>query len=891
VKGQGPEATLERFSTYSSLHVQVGYACQNDCLFCCDGGRAAQPEPMQPDTVREILARNRRLEVVVFTRREPTLNPRLVDYVALARELGYRGIIVITNGRALARGDLAARLVAAGVTRIGISFHGPDAALHDAITGCRGSFEQVVQGIRAVAELRAAGRPVELKLHSTVCALNAERLPEMVELALGFTPDSYGLNAMFLSGMASVNAERLALPYPRMVECFRRCLRPGRHLPISLSEVPHCAVLGQVPFEYLGFREDFHLVDLGDGGAAPRTRARSAPRGFRHRPGCRQCALRAHCDGIPAAYLERYGWRGLEPIRDLDRLAFVPRAELEELLRAPQGAWQVDALQHGLDAARVSLRATRPPTASIELQISARDDLRPAFARTARFNLGLTGSQASAAEIELAHRVADHLGGGVEARGDGLDMLILAPPDFIYRPGDRGIPTYPEEEHLPYGALALASYLRRAGLRVMVAPLQAFYQQEGRFHHFDDGGEPCRRSFATETDRILQALVRRLQPRSFGLSINYAIHERAAEIILELLRRSWPERPVLAGGNHATHTAARWLGLPWPVDGVALGEGERSCLEWLRRGPRGDAIPGLARRAEDGGIRVGREVEPLRGEELDTPVDVGLAALPRWAPASRFSPLCATSRGCLHRCNFCASGSMWGCRRPRPLGAIAAEVGALVAGGARRVLLAEDMLDPRGGQLEALGGVLGRFTACRFTAPLRQPSLERCPPELLLRAGIDHVLVGLESFSPRVLRAMGKNLSATHLARVEVTFERLRRAGVGVTLFMLIGHPGSSIRLDSLSVRRCRQLAERGLLAGLSAVHVAPFPGTALATWAARGERLRVIEPRTNRWTLDQPLVELVDEGGRVSYSAEQMREVFGAFREIGEQLEARQQG
>ena len=43
----------------------------------------------------------------------------------------------------------------------------------------------------------------------------------------------------------------------------------------------------------------------------------------------------------------------------------------------------------------------------------------------------------------------------------------------------------------------------------------------------------------------------------------------------------------LAGGIHASATADHWLLRARPVDGLAPGEGELSCLEWLRSGGAG----------------------------------------------------------------------------------------------------------------------------------------------------------------------------------------------------------------------------------------------------------------------------------------------------------------
>ena len=153
---------------YKSLHLRAGYACNNDCVFCCDSAETSALR-LAPEVARQMLVDNVSLGTVVFTCHEPTLNPDLVQLVAWAAELGYENVSLVTNGRRLAKGDLAARLVAAGLSTVDISVHGHEAAVHDGITRRPGSFDEAVAGIEAMRDQRAR-HPLTLKLLSTVSA-------------------------------------------------------------------------------------------------------------------------------------------------------------------------------------------------------------------------------------------------------------------------------------------------------------------------------------------------------------------------------------------------------------------------------------------------------------------------------------------------------------------------------------------------------------------------------------------------------------------------------------------------------------------------------------------------------------------------------------------------
>lgn len=398
---------------YKSLHVWAGYACNNDCLFCCDSTGAGSVR-LAPEVVRQMLVDNVALGTVVFTRHEPTLNPDLVEWVAWAAELGYTNVSVVTNGRRLATGDLAARLVAAGLNTVDISVHGHTAALHDRITRRAGSFDQAVAGIRAMVAQRVE-HPLSIKLLTTVTGLNVAHLPDLADFAFGFEPDSYGLNAVFLSGAASEHADEVAVDYDRIIASFAACLRPGDHRDLSLSEIPPCRTHGRLPPAYLGVREDFHGVDVDDQGRALGPREALAPpgRGFAYRAACAGCGYRSRCDGVPEAYLERYGWEGFDPVPEEavaslasegtpDPPPFERAEVLRDLLTPPAGQWRLAALRVGPTDALVELEVGPPHDLKVALVITPRDDGQQAYRRTRRFNVAIRGRSTRRADCELA---------------------------------------------------------------------------------------------------------------------------------------------------------------------------------------------------------------------------------------------------------------------------------------------------------------------------------------------------------------------------------------------------------------------------------------------------------------------------------------------------------
>ena len=88
------------------VHVSIGAVCNNNCIFCMEEDREAREVnngAMTPERVRWILEEHRGAEEVCFTSGEPTTRPELPELVRWAKELGYRRISVMTNGRRLSQ--------------------------------------------------------------------------------------------------------------------------------------------------------------------------------------------------------------------------------------------------------------------------------------------------------------------------------------------------------------------------------------------------------------------------------------------------------------------------------------------------------------------------------------------------------------------------------------------------------------------------------------------------------------------------------------------------------------------------------------------------------------------------------------------------------------------
>lgn len=218
----------------------------------------------------------------------------------------------------------------------------------------------------------------------------------------------------------------------------------------------------------------------------------------------------------------------------------------------------------------------------------------------------------------------------------------------------------------PIGVAYLASSLQRAGHTVEVIDAVG----EAIFQMYKFGDNYLHGLTVEET-------VDRVNPRSdfIGVSCMFSIEWPAVREVLKALRRRFPEKSIIIGGEHVT-AAGDWILNTHPeVDYCVLGEGDDVLVKLvgaLSKGSSVSNIPGVLSRE--------RSKKPERSGAVDKYLmdlrirDVDDIPLPAWElmPLSAYldngfgfgvdrgrnMPMLAT-RGCPYQCTFCSSPQMW----------------------------------------------------------------------------------------------------------------------------------------------------------------------------------------------------------------------------------------
>ena len=225
------------------LELHLTYTCPERCVFCSEDHRMAQFQgfPVTWGRVATVLRTHaeRGVRSVHLTGGEPTIHPRFIDVLRLAKRLGMR-TSVGTIGTRLRDPAFAAEALP-NLDEALFSLHGPTAEIHDALAGRVGSFDQVVAALSLSLRLKPS---LGAFVNTVVTRQNVESLGATVALA-----DRLGARLVVVSNLTPEGAgldryEELAVPLVDLARVLPSLPARAQNAVLRFFGVPMC-ILGE----------------------------------------------------------------------------------------------------------------------------------------------------------------------------------------------------------------------------------------------------------------------------------------------------------------------------------------------------------------------------------------------------------------------------------------------------------------------------------------------------------------------------------------------------------------------------------------------------------------------------------------------------------------------
>ena len=311
----------------AQVEIQLGHVCNNRCVFCVSGQLTAQgrarPLPSAPALAALDAAAARGARTVTFLGGEPTLQASFLPALARAIELGFREIILFTNGVKTARAGYIDEILALGAARDFTNFvwrfsiQGGDEAAHDHVTQKPGSFKRLVAGM---AHLQARGQAITA--NACINEHSYRSLPAYPDLVR-----QYGIRQLHLdqvrprdAGERS-DAELRAImpPYSAMVPHYRAMLdrfdrELGPDYDINVGNLPYCLMPERAAKIHHDGEATLTVAADGDALSVPWDKYADKRRDKFHPPACASCRFRPQCNGVFLKYAEFHGTAEFSPV-------------------------------------------------------------------------------------------------------------------------------------------------------------------------------------------------------------------------------------------------------------------------------------------------------------------------------------------------------------------------------------------------------------------------------------------------------------------------------------------------------------------------------------------------------------------------------------------------
>jgi len=293
------------------VDIKIGFQCNNRCKFCVQGDKrdymSAKDKKEVENSLKEAYGQGK--NEVVFTGGEPTLHPHFLDFVSYAKELGFEGIQIQTNGRMFSYNNFCLKTIKAGATQFSPAVHGPNPKIHDFLTSVKGSFEQTVQGIKNLKKLNQY-----VLTNTVITSTNAQYLPQIAKLLVDLDVNQYQFAFIHISGRAAENKDWIVPQKSKIIKYVKKGLDIGikANRKVMTEAIPYCLMQG---YENYIAEEVIPPSVVYDAGFVVEDYEKYRKnKGKAKGPNCSKCKYNKICEGPWKEYPEIFGWEEFKPI-------------------------------------------------------------------------------------------------------------------------------------------------------------------------------------------------------------------------------------------------------------------------------------------------------------------------------------------------------------------------------------------------------------------------------------------------------------------------------------------------------------------------------------------------------------------------------------------------
>ena len=172
------------------VSMAINTKCNNSCIWCYAKATQKQSLDMSDETFGKVLSliKQTSCKYLTFLGGEPTLHPKLVDFIHKAA-INNLDSVIVSNGSGYSNSFFTSIEDVKDKITLNISIEGATANIHDNITKKRGSFNMALNGIKL-----AKDKNFNIAATITLCKSNMQDLGNVIHIL-----KDMGINSMLIN--------------------------------------------------------------------------------------------------------------------------------------------------------------------------------------------------------------------------------------------------------------------------------------------------------------------------------------------------------------------------------------------------------------------------------------------------------------------------------------------------------------------------------------------------------------------------------------------------------------------------------------------------------------------------------------------------------------------
>lgn len=276
--------------------IRINLECNQNCPFC-NTDEKAENVILAIEKIEKTIKNwvKRGIKFLSISGKEPTLHPKLCDFIKLAKKYGYKKISLQTNAILFKNKDFGRELKKAGLNSVFISFHSCRKNIYNKITQSK-KFDEAIVGIKNILALK-----IETTINIVINSLNYKELPRLVDFIAKKFKGVENIVFSFVAPVGKAKENKWIIPQISTVVPFlKKAIKKSLRHKIMFEIPSRCGIPICFLPEYSDYFDDLTTI-------YPWNKNKMADKIKLAK--CHYCKFDKYCSGFWQEYVKIYGFK------------------------------------------------------------------------------------------------------------------------------------------------------------------------------------------------------------------------------------------------------------------------------------------------------------------------------------------------------------------------------------------------------------------------------------------------------------------------------------------------------------------------------------------------------------------------------------------------------